>query len=184
MISPKEKIISEDELVALLKGVPDKGVSLLYDNYASALFGVISRIVQEQEIAEDLLQEAFVKIWKNIRSYDKSKGRLFTWMLNIARNTAIDKLRSKDYQKAGQVQSISKSVYTLGKTHNTSNNTDTIGLKEFVEQLKPEHRSVIDMLYFQGYTQMEAAEELNIPLGTVKTRVKAALMQLRKITGL
>lgn len=179
----KEKI-SEDDLVALLRKEPATGISMLYDNYSSALFGIILRIIEEQEIAEDLLQEVFVKIWKNIQSYDKSKGRLFTWMLNIARNTAIDKLRSKDYRQSEKVQSIDNSVHSIGKAHSTSNNTDTIGLKNFVEQLKPEHQLIIDMLYFKGYTQAEAAEELNIPLGTVKTRVKAAIVQLKKITGL
>ena len=184
MTSFKEKTIAESELIALIKKEPDKGMSLLYDNYSPTLLGIIIKVVDEQELAEDILQEVFVKIWKNIGSYDDSKGKLFTWMLNIARNTAIDHLRSKAHQKSEKIQSINNSVYRLNKTYNVSNNIDTIGLKAFVEQLKPEHQSIIDMLYFKGYTQSEVAEELGIPLGTVKTRVKTAIVQLRKITGL
>jgi len=178
------KILPEDELVGLIKNEPSTGIAHLYDQYSPALFGIITKIVEEQETAEDLLQEVFVKIWKNIQSYDKSKGKLFTWMLNIARNSAIDKLRSKDYQKSDKVQSIDKSVYNINKTHSITNNIDHIGLAKFVEQLKPEHQTIIDLLYFKGYTQSEAAEELAIPLGTVKTRVKIAITQLKKITGL
>jgi len=178
-----EKILSEDELVSLLKNESGEGIAHLYDHYSPALFGVIIRIVEEQETAEDLLQEVFVKIWKNVQSYDKSKGKLYTWMLNIARNSAIDRLRSKDYRISGKVQSIDNSVYSINKVHHTSNNVDHIGLKKVVEQLTPTHQVVIDLLYFKGYTQSEAAEELKIPLGTVKTRVKMAIVHLRKIVG-
>jgi RNA polymerase sigma-70 factor (ECF subfamily) len=179
----REEKITEDKLIALLRNEPSTGVALLYDNYSSALYGVIFRIVEDQETSEDILQEVFVKIWKNINSYDSSKGKLFTWMLNIARNAAIDKLRSKDYQKSSKVQSIDNSVYTINKHHNTTSEVDHIGLKKIVEQLKPEHQQVIDILYFKGYTQSEAAEELKIPLGTVKTRIKAAITQLRTLLG-
>ncbi len=171
----------EPELVALLKARDEQGLRVLYDHYSAALYGVILRIVVEKETAEDVLQEAFVKIWNNTASYDASKGRLYTWLLNIARNTAIDKVRSKNFRKEGQVQSIEDFVYSVDRQHNSSTATDHIGLRKFVDGLKPEQRELIDLLYFGGYTQSEAAEELGIPLGTVKTRVKAALTRLREI---
>lgn len=171
----------EEELIALLKSRNEDGLRVLYDHYSAALFGVILRIVNDKEIAEDLLQESFVKIWNNIAQYDAAKGRLYTWLLNIARNAAIDKTRSKDFRGAGQSRSLEDSVYTVDKQYNDSIAIDHIGLRKVVDSLKPEQRQLIDLLYFGGYTQSEVAKKLDIPLGTVKTRVKAAMNKLREL---
>lgn len=174
-------VIAEDELVALLKSGAVNAMTILYDNYSAALYGIIARIVDSEEAAEDVLQEAFVKIWKNMDKYDRTKGRLFTWLVNIARNCAIDSLRVKDYNIKSQIQSIDNSVRTVNRQHKIYPKTDHIGLKEIVDKLKPEYKILIDKLYFEGYTQEEAAKELNIPLGTVKTRIRAAMNLLREI---
>jgi len=179
----KEERFSEDELVNLLKKQDERSIEFLYDNYSNALFGAIIQIVQEKETAEDLLQEVFVKIWKGMASYERSKGRLYTWMLNIARNASIDKLRSKGFKTNAKNRPLDNSVSYINKNFRSENNIDTIGLQKLVEQLKPEHQLMIDMLYFKGYTQSELSEELNIPLGTVKTRVRAAIIELRKKMG-
>jgi RNA polymerase sigma-70 factor (ECF subfamily) len=171
--------IPEDELVALLMSKDKDAFRILYDNYSSTLYGIVLKIVGTTEVAEDVLQEAFVKIWKNISSYDKTKGRLFTWLLNIARNTAIDKLRAKNEKY--QIQSIDDSVYQVDKQSSSTMKVDHIGVKQNVQQLKPEHRIIIDMAYYGGYTQEEISEELKIPLGTVKTRMRNAIIELRKI---
>ena len=171
--------IPEDELVALLVNRDKDAFRILYDNYSSTLYGIVLKIVGTTEVAEDVLQEAFVKIWKNISSYDKNKGRLFTWLLNIARNTAIDKLRAKNEKY--QIQSIDDSVYQVDTQGSSTMKVDHIGVKQNVQQLKPEHRIIIDMAYYGGYTQEEISEELKIPLGTVKTRMRNAIIELRKI---
>lgn len=171
---------TEEQLVALLKSKDARAYSLLYDNYSAALFGVISKVVSAEEIAEDILQDVFVKIWKNIENYDATKGRLFTWMLNIARNASIDYSRSKQSKMDTKLQDLEHSRYEVNKHNVLQNNTDFIGVKEQVAQLKEDHRVLIDMLYFEGYTQEDAAKELNIPLGTVKTRVRAAIVKLRE----
>src|SRR5665213_178787 len=163
----------------MLKNRDERGLRLLYDHYSAALYGVILRIVIEKETAEDVLQDSFVKIWNNFSNYDANKGRLYTWLLNVARNSAIDKIRSKNFRNERKVQSMEDFVYSVDRQHNTSTSTDFIGLRKFVDALKPEQKELIDLLYFGGYTQSEAAEELSIPLGTIKTRVKAALTQLR-----
>ncbi len=175
------KGIPEDDLVASLKRGDPKGLNILYDNYSAALFGVIVRITGSQENAEDVLQETFVKIWKNISYYDRSKGKLYTWLINIARNTAIDSLRVKGHKVKSQIQSLDNSVRTINKQYFVSTQPDHIGLKELVEKMKPEYKLLIDKLYFEGYTQEEAAKELDIPLGTIKTRIRAAISQLREI---
>lgn len=175
--------ISEPDLIALLAERNKRGIEILYDNYSSALYGVIYRIVQNEEIAEDILQEAFLKIWNNFTQYDAAKGRLFTWIVNLARNLAIDKVRSKDFINSSKNQDIGNIVSYIDSGSNHSYNPELIGLKELVRKLDPEHKEVIDLLYFSGYTQSEAAEKLNIPLGTVKTRARNAIMKLRKEFG-
>jgi len=180
-VQAPSKTYSEKELVALLKSKDQEGYNVLYDNYSAALYGIISRVVPAEEIAQDILQNVFVKIWKNIDSYDASKGRLFTWMLNIARNSAIDYSRSKQFKMENKIQEIENSVYEINRHTSTSINTDIIGLREQVEKLKKEHSVLINMIYFGGYTQEETAKKLNMPLGTVKTRVRAAIIQLRQL---
>lgn len=148
--------------------------------YSGALMGVISRIIPQTEVAEDLLQETFIKIWSSVASYDSSKGRLFTWMINIARNLSIDKLRSRDFKNAGKNQDIENNVDFIDSQKEVTFNADLLGIKEMVTALKPEFNHVLNLVYFKGYTHVEAAEELNLPLGTVKTRIRMAIMELRK----
>lgn len=178
----KPEIHIELELVSQIKNGSAEAFEKLYDNYSKALFGVSSKIVRSDEIAEDVLQESFVKIWKKIHSYDDSKGRLFTWMLNIVRNTSIDKLRKLKSQGKYEIQELKPNV-DLG-VNNAKINTNHIGVKELLAKLSPEQQEMIEYLYFNGYTQQEVSEELNIPLGTVKTRSRAALKELRKIFNL
>lgn len=128
-----------------------------------------------------MLQEVFIKIWQHIDAFDASKGRLFTWMINIARNSAIDVLRSGKFQAFRKNLDIDTSVYKENEYLAVIDATDTIGLNKLVADLHEDHRKVIDLAYFKGYTQEEIAEELNIPLGTVKTRCRNALLQLKKI---
>jgi RNA polymerase sigma factor (sigma-70 family) len=180
LAATKKISLSEEELVSKLKAQDTIAIQALYDMYSGALLGVISRIVPQKEVAEDLLQETFLKIWNSAISYDSTKGRLFTWMMNIARNLSIDKLRSKDFRNAGKNQDIENNVDFIDSQKEITFNADLLGLKEMVTALKPEFNSVLNMVYFKGYTHVEAAEELNLPLGTVKTRIRMAIMELRK----
>src|ERR1700712_777553 len=148
--------------------------------YSSSLFGVISRIINDTAISEDVLQETFVKIWNSFSSYSTEKGRLFTWMVNIARNLAIDKIRSKDFKNQNKNQDIENNVTFIDGQRNTVYKPELLGIKELVETLKPEQKSILDLVYFKGYTHVEAAEELGIPLGTIKTRLRMAIIELRK----
>lgn len=154
---------------------------MLYDKYSAFLFGIICRIVRSNEIAEDLLQEVFVRVWENIKGYDSSKSKLITWMANISRNLAIDKIRSKEYKNSMQNQDIDNYVNVIEDGSSGGFNPDHVGLKELLEELSPEQQKLIDLVYFRGYTQSDAAKELNIPLGTLKTRLRAAIGVLRKI---
>ena len=169
----------ESELVSLLKGRDPAAFNYLYDHYSSALYGVILPIVNENEIANDILQEVFLSIWKKIDTYDASKGRLFTWMLNIARNASIDVLRSKSFQNSRKNQPLAETVNWGNSYQVFQPDPETIGLHKLLEKLKEEHRVLIELAYFKGYTHEEIAEIEGLPLGTVKTRIRNALIQLR-----
>lgn len=176
----KHHTITEESLVEMLRNRDMRGISILYDNYSKTLFAIIIRIVENKELAEDILQEAFVKIWNNFSSYDSTKGRLYTWMLNIARNQALDKLRSKAENNSSKNQSLDTIVHIVDNVDSYKTNIDVIGVKEITEKLDPEHKIIIDLLYFKGYTQAETADKLQIPLGTVKTRARMAIIKLRQ----
>jgi RNA polymerase sigma-70 factor, ECF subfamily len=171
---------TEHQLVSLLKQRDNKAFEYLYDNYSGALYGIVMQIVSDAELSNDVLQDVFVNIWRKIDSYDASKGRLFTWMLNITRNASIDVLRSKSYQNNQKNQSITDQTEFSGAGNNQSLNVDGIGVHKMLGKLKDEHRVLIELAYFKGYTQDEIAQMLSIPLGTVKTRIRTALMQLRE----
>lgn len=180
-MSRKRKIsLSEDELVLALKNREKIAVEALYDMYSTSLYGVISRIVIDTATAEDVLQDTFVKIWHSFPSYSTEKGRLFTWMVNIARNLAIDKIRSKDFKNQNKNQELENNVTFIDEQRNTVYKPELLGIKELVETLKPEQKLILELVYFKGYTHVEAAEELGIPLGTIKTRLRMAILQLRK----
>jgi len=176
---PETLKYTEPELIDLLKLRQQTAFSYLYDNYASALYGIIVSIVPDRELANDVLQEAFVKIWKQVSTYDASKGRLFTWMMNIARNASIDMLRSKNYQRSQQNRELTETVYE--KRGSTSTNVEQIGLRKLVNSLKEDYRILLELAYFEGLTQDEISKMLNMPLGTVKTRLRTALIQLREL---
>ena len=170
---------NETELVLLLRQRSQSAYGYLYENYSGALRSIIVNIVNDDELANDVLQEVFIKIWRQIDSYDSTKGRLFTWMLNISRNSAIDTVRSKSFQNSRQNRELTEDVYRSGGSSET--NTDLMGLRKMVHTLKDEYKVLVELAYFQGYTQDEISKSLGIPLGTVKTRLRNALIQLRDI---
>lgn len=172
--------LSEQEIISLLLQQNEKGFNYLYDNYSAAIYGIITRVVSEKEYADEIIQDVFVKIWKNIAQFDSEKGRLYTWMINLARNTAIDYIRSKGFQNEQKNQSIPDFVND-SEQYATSANVDHIGVKEVLSQLKEEWRELIDLAYYKGYTQQEIAERLDIPIGTIKTRTRNALIELKNL---
>ena len=175
------KKYSQDELVSLLQNKDVQAFNYLYDNYSAALYGIIYKMVEDKELAEDILQEAFVKIWNNFSSYNNTKGRLFTWLLNITRNLAIDTLRSKSYKKQVKIQGYENSVDNFIDNTSGTGQFDSLGIRRHLTLLKKDQKQIIDLAYFSGFTQEEIAKQLSIPLGTVKTRMRTAIMELRKL---
>ena len=171
--------MTQEEILSLLYKKDEKAYTILYDMYSKSLFSIIFNLVKEREEAEDILQEVFVKIWKNLDSFSESKGRFYTWMLNIARNTSIDKLRSKGFNNSKKNLSSDNFVHLFDESNQLTHKIDSIGIQEFVKKLKPKCIQIIDLLFFKGYTQQEASEELEIPLGTVKTQNRNCINDLR-----
>lgn len=173
--------IEQDVLIALLKKQDRTGFNYLYDAYSGALFGVINRIVQNPEMAEEALSDVFVKIWKNIDTYDSTKGSLYTWMLNIARNTSLDLIKSKGYIIQSQNQSLENIVYENQQTSVSPAPISQWSKEDVLKVLDEDKRELLRQAYFEGFTQAEIAERNGIPLGTVKTKIRSALQQLRQI---
>ena len=168
----------EQQIVKLLENGDKKAIVLLYENYSDALFGVILKVISDQDLAQDALQETFIKVWKKAKTYDANKAKLFTWLYRIAYNTAIDKVRSQKNKSGNEVQLETSTVYKI-----TSNelNQDVMDIKKHLSSLDEKYQIVINALFFEGMTQQEASDELDIPLGTIKSRLKIGLRELKKI---
>lgn len=171
---------TEEDFVRLLQSGDPEGFGIIYDRFGGALMGVVLKVIGQREPAEDVLQEAFVKIWDKRATYDVSRGRLYTWMLNIARNTAIDAARNKHHRIASKIRNVEDSVNSIHKQSDIRQKEETIGISDLVDSLLPEQKAILELMYFNGMTQEEVSKELNLPVGTVKTRTRAALMKLRE----
>ena len=166
----------------MIAGLRNRDVTVfeyVYDHYAGALYGVVLRVVRNEEVAQEVLQDALLKIWDKIDTYDPAKGRLFTWMLNLTRNLAIDRTRSREMSQGKKTDDIDRFVHSIENQQRYEQEVDTIGLKEILQHLPDDQRFVLEHLYLKGYTQSELSQEFNIPLGTVKTRARMALIELR-----
>ena len=170
----------EQEIVNLLHRRDDRAISLLYQHYSGAMFGIISRMIPSSEVAQEVLQDTFVKVWDNANRYDSDKGRLFTWLAQITRNAALDRVRSAGYRRVQKTDGLSPSVSNSESLSETITVQDD-GLRKVVGKLDEKYRTLIDYAYYQGYTQSEISKELDLPLGTVKTRLRTAIGELRRV---
>lgn len=180
MRSSSTHIYAEQELVAALQNQDKEAFQYLYMHYKGALYAVVLQTIPEMEVASDVLQEVFITVWRNIDKYDPGKGKLFTWLHTIARNTAINTLRSKNFRDSRQNVTLSDLVYNADLGESYQLNINQIGLRKQVAKLRDDFREVVEMAYFKGMTREEIAEALNLPVGTVKSRLRNALMELRK----
>ena len=170
-----------ETLILKFQQKDEKAFEALYNMYSDSMHGVIFNIVRDNDIAEELMQDVFIKAWNNASSYSAEKGRFFTWILNIARNAAIDKTRSKAFKNSKKNLDAEYFVDILQNSESLDNKTDAIGIGKFVSKLAKKCIEVIELLYFKGYTQKEASEELNIPIGTIKTHNRNCIKELRDI---
>ena len=154
----------------------------LYERYSGALLRIILGMVPARETAEEILQDAFLKIWNHAGQYDAGRGRLFTWMVQIAKNSARDRTKTRRFQQHSEQESLEVHVNNE-QWADAGLPPDDVGLRRVVSQLKERHRQIVEYLYFRDFTQRETSEALGIPLGTIKTEVRKAILELRTILG-
>lgn len=173
-----------ETLIIQFQNKDESAFESLYHMYQDSIRGVIYNIVRDESISEELTQDVFIKAWHKADTYSAAKGRFFTWLLNIARNTAIDKTRSKAFKKGKQNLTVDFFVDILENNTDLDRQTDAIGLKAFVEKLADKCKKIIELLYFRGFTQKEASETLEMPIGTIKTRNRNCINELRQMLDL
>ena len=167
----------ETALLRRLLARDERALQLLYERHASGLLAVIRRVVRDEAMAQDLLQEGLLKVWQSVASYDAGRGRLFTWMARVCCNHAIDAVRNPRYRFHHGNPSL-EAVGAHWTPAPATFNPEHIGVRDLARRLKPRQREVIELLYFGGCTQAETAATLGVPVSTVKTRARAAIQAL------
>jgi RNA polymerase sigma-70 factor (ECF subfamily) len=171
------KSYTEAELVTLLQMRSEEGFSYLYDHYTPSISGIIFSIVNDQIACEDVLQEVFIRIYRRIEQYDADKSRLYTWMAQIARNAAIDWKRKSVNQPGSLNQKLIEDVPIMVN----GGYADMVDLRNWIMRLAKPEQEVVVLSYLHGHTQEEISQMLQIPLGTVKSRIKSGLLKLRTL---
>lgn len=172
--------LSEDKLIEGLQNMDGSAMSALYSMYSDSLYRVISTIVVIDEVAQDLLQETFIKIWKSFKQYDPRKGRLYTWMIRLARNISIDYLRSVNHRNYTVSENLFESTQQIDQKFQVSYNPELIGVRDMTTILNEDQRKTLDLIYFKGYTHVQAAEELNVTVGIIRSRLQSSIAELRR----
>ena len=184
------KVIDSEKERNLLERIAlkdEKSFADLYDRYSRIIFSLALKIVKNREDAEEILQVVFLQIWDKASSFDKEKGNVYSWIITMTRNKAIDKIRSKATRTENQNITLNEQlVYNIKYYGNLTIDAVTASeradfVKNALSRLSDEHKSVIDLAYFNGLTQTEISEELGIPLGTVKTRMRQAMIKLQNL---
>lgn len=176
---------SDVELIERLQRHDPQALADLYDRYGRLVYSLILRVVRDSGTAEDLVQETFLRVWNRAQGLDSNKGSIGPWLLAVARNRAIDYLRSAGGRERNAMEfeeTDHPALYT-DMEHDLITSDSARRIKTAMERLSPNQRQVIELAYFEGLSQTEMAERMGQPLGTVKTWVRAALKNLRDELG-
>jgi RNA polymerase sigma factor (sigma-70 family) len=168
---------NETQLVRRLYARDETAMTHFYTHYKPALYATNWRIVRHDELAEDVLQESMLRFWQTFAAYDSSRGRLFTWALNISRNLAIDYLRAQ--RKLAQ-RTTDFPEHEAELAAPTTFRPEHVGVRDWLACLPAADRQVVELLYLQGYTHPEAAAAMQLPLGTLKSRVRRIIRTLAR----
>ena len=185
-IARKLNYEKEAKLIEKIAERDDSALSELYDLYSKLIFSFTLRILKDKSEAEDIVQTVFLQIWEKASSFNNNKGSVYSWIMTLSRNKAIDKIRSKSYSNSVSNRADIDKLEL--KTDEYPSNLDAAILNERADILKKalneipeEQKSLLYLAYFEGFSQSEISEKYNIPLGTVKTRIRQAMIKLEKI---
>ncbi len=176
---------ADDELIASLTAGDISALEVLYDRYSTLVFSVSLRVLYDRQLAEDVTQEVFLRLWRRPQSFDPSRGRLLSWLMSVTRNRAIDE-RRKLSRRARSEDPADDPLPDRSDADGRDDPQLALALtelrwkvREAMRSLPPAQRQVIELGYFSGLTQVEIADRTGLPLGTVKTRVRLAMNKLR-----
>lgn len=171
---------ADDALLRLLRARPPEGAAALYDQYGRAVFSLALRIVGDRQIAEEITQDTFVRCWRSAERYDPRRGSLLVWLLGIAHNGAVDELRSRRGQSRRRETALDS--LPAGIEHagiDTEQHAVMSAVRDALRALPAAQREAIELIYFGGLSRQEAAERLRSPLGTIHSRIRLGMAQLR-----
>ena len=177
------------ELVRQMRSGDERAFAVFYDRFAPGLFSMIYAILHDQKESEDVLQEAFLQMWKRTATYDATRSSLFTWAVMIARHKAIDRLRSRQRQsRLSEAVALESEPFALSPSSDRADNTlarsdERERVRAALNQIGDAQREVINLAFFGGLTQTQISERLGAPLGTVKARIRRGLLALREVLG-
>ncbi|MBA3830377.1 MAG: sigma-70 family RNA polymerase sigma factor [Chthoniobacterales bacterium] len=180
---------ADAELLRQINGGDEQAFAAFYDRFAPGLFSMIYAILRDQKESEDVLQEAFVQMWKRTATYDASRSSLFTWAVMISRHKAIDFLRSRQRQSrlaeavANEPDEITATAPAQPADNLLARRDERERVHAALAQLGADQREAIDLAFFGGLTQTQISEKLGTPLGTVKARIRRGLLVLREVLG-
>ncbi|MBI1808196.1 MAG: sigma-70 family RNA polymerase sigma factor [Ignavibacteria bacterium] len=171
-------------MIQKIKQNQESALSELYDRYGQLLYSFVMRMLRSVEDAEDIVQDVFLQVWNKADSYEQTKGTVYTWLVTMTRNRAIDRLRSKGYKKHSREIDINSLIMVADEVPSNPH-TKTVANESqqmvagALKQLSVDQQQVLALAYYEGYSQSEIAAKLNVPLGTVKSRMRKGLMTMR-----
>jgi RNA polymerase sigma-70 factor (ECF subfamily) len=174
--------VSDVDLLHAIARSDEPALACLYDRYRAILFGLLVRILNSREEAEDVLQEVFLQVWRQAADFDELRGKPFTWLVTLARSRAIDRLRSLSARERVALASAADQTEAISNAADDASRSEQRGIVvHALKQLPEEQKTTLLLAYFEGLTQSEIATRLGAPLGTVKTRMRSGMMKLREL---
>lgn len=175
---------SDVELLHAVARGDEAALARLYDAYRVILFGLLVRILNSREEAEDILQDVFIQVWRQAKDFDEKRGRPFTWLVTLARSRAIDRLRQVGARQRLATGAAQEQTETVSDAlSDTIRGAQRDKVRQALAELPEEQRNTLVLAYFEGLTQSEIAAKLNAPLGTIKTRMRSGIIKLRALLG-